>query len=99
MGDQGSVKTCDFDGHHRDFEFGRGNEDAVEPKMNNFGAYQVAKPFCLQVVKSANRAPEIIKYVGLHVTLSLWGPPSVKVVRSSTYLMILRARKAPNETL
>ena len=46
----------------------------VEPKVDHFGALSEVKPFSLQVVKRQNRAPEIIEYVGLQMTLSFWVP-------------------------
>ena len=45
----------------------------MEQKMVHWELLGGVKPFRYQVVKSHFWAPEIIKYVGLDATLSIWG--------------------------
>ena len=67
------MELNDIGGPFSDFEVVGGNKAAVEQKMVRWRLYQVVKPFRYQVVKSDFWAPEIIKYVGLEATLSIWG--------------------------
>ena len=78
------------------------NKYLVESKMVHWELLGVVKPFCYQVVKSRNRAPEIIRNVGLEATLSIWGSHDEQL-QYGREIEVLReisgAKRGQNESL